>query len=140
MENSPSAFALRPLGIGEMLDRAVTMYVKNFVVFTALVLIVVVPIAIVQSLNATTQADQFATSISILQHMGDAKSSSDSSQQKNEIKKIQAEQPTVLMITGLVLLLAFLLSPVGTGAIAVGVARLYRGEELKFGDCFMAAL
>ena len=140
MDTPPLTYALRPLGIGEMLDRAVTMYVKNAVIFTALVLIAFAPIAVVQSLNASTQADQFATSLSILQHIGDSKASSPSPQQVNDLKKIQAEQPTVLVIAGIVFLLALFLSPVGTGAIAVGVARLYRGEALKFGDCFMAGL
>ncbi len=140
MDTPPLTYALRPLGIGEMLDRAVTMYVKNAVIFTALILVVFAPIAAVQSLNASTQVDQFTTSLSILQHIGDAKKSSPSPQQTNDLKKIEAQQPTVLLIAGIVFLLALFLSPVGTGAIAVGVHRLYRGEPLKFGDCFMAGL
>ena len=136
MENQPIAFALRPLRIGEMLDRAVTMYVRNFVVFTALVLVVLAPITVVQSLNASAQVDQLNASISVLTHIGDSSTTA----QKKETQKLATMQPALLIITGVVLLLALFLSPVGTGAVAVGVSRLYRGEPLRFTDCFLASL
>ena len=40
-----SAMELRPLGFGEIFDRAVTLYIRNFVAFAGIVLVMIVPFA-----------------------------------------------------------------------------------------------
>jgi len=50
MTSVPSPISLRPLSIGELLDRAVTLFVKNFWVFCGLAAIVYVPLGLAQSL------------------------------------------------------------------------------------------
>ena len=39
---------LRPLGFGEIFDRAVTLYIRNFIPFAAIVMVLVLPLAILQ--------------------------------------------------------------------------------------------
>ncbi|HEY9180348.1 MAG TPA: hypothetical protein VIO32_06480, partial [Candidatus Baltobacteraceae bacterium] len=45
---SDRAALLRPLTMGEIFDRAITLYVRNFVPFSLIVLVVVVPSAVMQ--------------------------------------------------------------------------------------------
>jgi hypothetical protein len=45
---APSAVELRPLSIGEIFDRAVTLYVRNFVLFSLMMLTFIIPSAIGQ--------------------------------------------------------------------------------------------
>ena len=59
-----SATDLRPLPIGELLDRAFHLYFKHFVAFVAILAIVLVPHAIVQYFQSKDFLDVF---ISVLQ-------------------------------------------------------------------------
>ena len=65
---------LRPLGFGEIFDRAITLYVRNFLPFFAIVLVLIVPLGIVQySLDSSQSAQSYAaidTLMRVLQHPG----------------------------------------------------------------------
>ena len=46
MSTAGVSFPLRPLGVGEIFDRAVTLYVRYFGLFTLIMLVVVLPLSV----------------------------------------------------------------------------------------------
>ena len=50
---------LRPLGFGEIFDRAITLYIRNFLPFAGIVAVVVLPIAVLQYFIDTSSMTQF---------------------------------------------------------------------------------
>jgi hypothetical protein len=119
---STPAYTLRPLGIGEIFDRAVTLYVRNFVTFTLMVLTLLAPIGVVQYFVIPDQAASLSETIG---------------QISNPSKKTQPPMSN-REIAGLaaVVLLAMIFAPFVNNAVAVGVARLYNGAEPSYGASF----
>ena len=68
MEDVHERPALRALTIGEIFDRAVTLYVRNFVVFTLIVLTLLVPIGVLQYFYSDKAANSFAQLMRQIQH------------------------------------------------------------------------
>src|SRR5580704_12143566 len=66
------AMELRPLGFGEIFDRAVTLYIKNFVPFAAIVLVLIVPLGIFQYVLDASAQPSFDAILQALQHPGRA--------------------------------------------------------------------
>lgn len=118
-------FTLRPLTIGEIFDRAVTIYVRNFVVFTLMVLTLLAPIAILQYFALPSQAQSLAQ---IAQQASDAGS-------KTPAPALSNAQ---LGMLAAILLIAVLLAPYVNNAVALGVASLYNGERPSYGASFGA--
>lgn len=121
---------LRPLGFGEIFDRAVTLYVRNFPAFFAIVLVLIVPLGIVQYFVDSSQSTQIDALMRVIQHPG-------------------AKPPPVPQLFGspgdlvTILVVAFvfyLLWPFALDAVAVGVARLYRNRPVDFAACYRAVL
>lgn len=121
MDATP-VFTLRPLGIGEIFDRAVTIYVRNFTAFTLIVLTLLVPIAIVQYFVIPDQA------AALIQEAGKAGQASKSAQFPFTNREIVG----LLVILGMALLGASFTN----NAVAVGVARVYNGGEPAYGACY----
>ncbi len=116
------AFALRPLGIGEIFDRAVTLYVRNFVAFTLMVLTLLAPLAVVQYFVLPDQTQSFSRAVGQIQHATKP-----------------PEQPfsnRELGALALVALLALIFAPFVNNAVAVGVARVYNGAQPAYGASF----
>ncbi len=122
--NEMPAYPLRALSIGEIFDRAVTIYVKNFVLFTAIVLTVLAPYAVAQYALFSGQGgfEQIFT---------------------------QAQHPNVPVPTlppgalvGIVSLafLAVLLAPFASNAVAVGVAEAYSGRASGYAAAYKRVL
>ncbi len=59
---------LRPLGVGEIFDRAVTIYVRNIVLFTIIAAFVVVPLSIAQYFMAVQRDGSWAQILAQIQH------------------------------------------------------------------------
>lgn len=112
--------ALRSLSIGEIFDRAVTMYVRNFVVFTLTVLTLLVPVGIVQYLYSDRAGDTLARVLRQIQHPG-------------SVVPYDGSQLTALV--GIALLLIFL-APFTNNAVAVGVAAIYAGRKPTYREDF----
>jgi hypothetical protein len=62
---------LRPLGAGEILDRAVTLYVRRFVVIVSVLAVVIVPLLLIETLVAPGQTRIFADLAGMVQAGGD---------------------------------------------------------------------
>lgn len=116
--------ALRPLEFGEIFDRAVTLYLKNFLPFVGIALIAVVPLVLVQCTMDSQQSSL------LTQVLGDILQSHNS-------KSMSALEGTLAVF---VLFLGVLVQPIVYGAIAFGIERLYRGGLVAFRPCFGVAL
>jgi hypothetical protein len=122
-DTTPPAGLLRPLGFGEIFDRAVTLYVRNFVPFSLIVLIVMIPNAISQYLM---QSQQVANLSAIFRGASGAKPA----------------DPLAVYSSGafgfamLFLFVFFVVLPFGLNAVALGVARLYTGSTVDVGACY----
>jgi hypothetical protein len=124
-DNASRVALLRPLGFGELFDRAVTHYVRNFVPFTTIMLVLLVPWGIVQYFIDAGQASQLSAIFDAMGHPGKA--------------------PPVLgsAYLALVLPLALLFAVLilyALNAVAAGVARLYSGLPVDVRACYRASL
>lgn len=120
---------LRPLGFGEIFDRAVTLYVRNFPAFFAIVLVLIVPLGIVQYFVDSSQSTQIDALLRVLQHP-DA---------KPQVPQLFAS-PGDLITLLLVAAAFYLMWPFALDAVAVGVARLYGNRPVDFAGCYRAVL
>jgi hypothetical protein len=124
---------LRPLGFGEIFDRAITLYIRNFIPFAGIVSVFIVPVAVLQYFLDRASLPQWDSMMQILQHPG---------------KSAPTPPPLPVFLTSpdqaalfvAVILVAWLLWPFALNACAVGVARLYRGGTVEFGACYRASL
>lgn len=120
---------LRPLGFGEIFDRAVTLYVRNFPSFFAIVLVLIVPLGIVQYFVDSSQSAQIDAFLRVLRHPESA---------------APLPQPFASpgdLVTLLLVAAAFyVVWPFALDAVAVGVARLYRNRSVDFAACYRAVL
>ncbi len=118
---------LRPLGFGEIFDRAVTLYIRNFVPFAAIVMVFVVPLSFLRYFIDRGSQPQLEALIRVLQHPGHVPTQ---------------PMPTIFdssSATALLAATAFLsyaLWPFVMNAVAVGVARLYRNRPVEFRICY----
>lgn len=114
---------LRPLGLGEIIDRAATLYARNFVPLTVIALVVVLPLSIVQYI-ATASDATYRQILGQIEHPGKPLPAS-------------AAMPGWLYAF---LALAILLGPYATVAIAAAVGRIYRGERPGWREAYATAL
>ena len=135
--DAPASLPLRPLSIGEMFDRAVTLYVRNFALFTLLILTVSIPAGFAQYELAGPQAASMMAAITAIQHPAPAGTSAAKIKPVNPFK---AFTPALVAEYVVLVLLVLMLSPFATNAVAVGVASLYSNRAPTFGACFRATL
>ena len=112
----------RPLGMGEILDRAVTVSVQRFPMLIALLAVLTVPLAILQSFSANPLSQYIA----LIQAAAKG-SKTDTAAILNSIPK-----------TGP--LIALLVSALLVGVITLAVARALAGESLTIGGIYRSAL
>jgi hypothetical protein len=127
---STAALNLRPLPLGELLDRAFTLYFRNIVAFSALLAVVLVPSVIVSYIQ-TRQL--FGAYISLIQHQIAAPNSTP------DLSALTAAAPSPAL-TALQLAFAFIIIPISYAAVVVGVSRAYVGLPVTFADCYRQAL
>jgi hypothetical protein len=124
---------LRPLGFGEIFDRAVTLYIRNFIPFAAIVAVMIVPLAILQYIVDVASQPQLSLMWRFYTHLGSA-------------QPPIAQMPTLFGSPGtvgalaLLAMLTYLVWPFTLNAVAVGVARLYRNRPVEFRACYEAVL
>lgn len=122
---------LRPLDLGEIFDRAVTLYVRNFIAFTAIVLVTVVPVAIVQYLLILHELPELNVSLALLahpEHLG------------TQQVPTMFDSPTTLALWVTSALVAYVMTTIALSAVGVGVARVYYGQRVDFAACYQPVL
>jgi hypothetical protein len=103
---------LRPLGVGEIFDRAVTLYVRNFALFTIIAAFVVVPMSIARYFFVASQTYTWTQVLDQVQHAG----------------KNATQSASISPWLYVIFLLALFLTPFMYVAIASAIARIYNGE------------
>lgn len=121
---------LRPLGFGEIFDRAVTLYVRNFWPLFAIMLVIVAPAAVLEYTVTSLQSAQLAALLQILTHPSATPPALPPG----------FDSPGQLAETLAVALVTYAMWPFVFGAIAVGVARLYGGSGVEFAACYRSVL
>lgn len=124
---------LRPLSFGEIFDRAVTLYVRNFVPIAAIVAVTIVPLSILQYVVDRAEAPYFAQIIAQAEHPVPA---------ADPFASLAPlfGSPLTIAATLLLLVIGLLVWPFTLNAVAIGVARLYRGRPIEFASCYRAAI
>ena len=124
---------LRPLGVGEIIDRALSLYVRNFVIFTATILVVIlVPFGIGEYLLAGAQGNQLQMIFQILAH-------------PNAPLPASATQPfggapfAQVGIAFAMLFVGGILAVFANNAVAVNVAAIYTGRAPSVGGSLRLA-
>jgi hypothetical protein len=120
---------LRPLGFGELFDRAITLYLRNFLPFIGIVAALVVPLAVVQFAADTSQSGQIAAVLSQIQHPG-----------KTVPMPLPNFSTSIILLFVLSILAFLLVYPLTFGAVAFGVGRLYVGKSVSFRESYAGAL
>ncbi|HEX5275033.1 MAG TPA: hypothetical protein VFW34_07145 [Candidatus Rubrimentiphilum sp.] len=128
MSIAGDALPLRPLSIGEIFDRTVTLYVRFFGLFTLIMLVVILPL---------TVASYFGTYGNGTYQQVMQQASHPASVPSPLLFSRLIEFEGILM---LVLLLQLLLLPFANTATASGVAGLYGAERPSWRRCYTAAL
>jgi hypothetical protein len=124
---------LRPLGFGEIFDRAITLYIRNFIPFAGIVAVVVVPLAVFQYLIDLSSMPQFDQAMKILTHPNSAASA-------QPVMPAFLTDPRVAALFAVTLVIVYAIYPFALNAVAVGVARLYTGRPVQFAPCYRASL
>ncbi|MDQ2680367.1 MAG: hypothetical protein M3Y21_05010 [Candidatus Eremiobacteraeota bacterium] len=119
----------RPLGLGEMFDRAITVYVRNFVAFSAILLALLIPISVAEYASVANQ-HQGASLAAVLQQI-----------QHPEKSHGKTPPPTVPFSPWLlgVVVLSLFLTPFANVAVAAAVAAVYFGKAIDWRACYRAA-
>lgn len=123
---------LRPLGFGEIFDRAITLYIRNFVAFALIVGVLIVPLAVLQYFLDVSSVPQFDAMMKILTHPDKAP--------PPPVMPAFLRDPGTLALFVVLIAIVYLLWPFALNAIAVGIARLYRGGTVDFAACYKASL
>ncbi|HZY98118.1 MAG TPA: hypothetical protein VFE36_00955 [Candidatus Baltobacteraceae bacterium] len=123
---------LRPLGFGEIFDRAITLYIRNFVPFALIVGVIIVPLAVLQYFLDLSSVPEYDAMVKILTHPGKAP--------PTPVLPAFLHDPAMLTLFVVLVLVVYLLWPFALNAIAVGIARLYRGKPVDFAACYRASL
>jgi hypothetical protein len=116
--DATQAFPLRALSIGEIFDRAVTVYVRNAVTLTAIVLVVLAPLSALEYFAFPHDADVSKVLRPVL-HPGTPPSAT-------------LFPGAQFGVFGIVVLFGFLFLPFANNAVAVYVASLYNGKPARF--------
>ncbi len=113
-----------------MFDLAVSLYARNFLVLVAIAAVTALPMALLQYPVTATEQPQLDAAIRLLEH-----------------PEIAARQippafnsPRAVALSIVLTLLGYLVWAFCLGAIAEGVARIYRGSTIEFAACWQAVL
>jgi hypothetical protein len=121
---------LRPLPLGELLDRAFHIYFGHVAAFTGLVAVVLIPTAIAQYFQTK---DIFDIYISMIQQ---AIHSPASKPDPSKLAGLHVADGW----TAVALAIALLGFPLANAAVVLGVTRAYLGLPVRFAECYRMAL
>jgi hypothetical protein len=125
-----AALNLRPLSIGELLDRAFNLYFQHVAVFTGTVAIVIIPSLIISYFQSAPILNWY---INLVQHQIAAPNSTP------DLSKLAALQPSDAWL-GLQWAIVFLGLPFAYAAVVAAVSRAYLGLPITFAGSYRYAL
>jgi hypothetical protein len=116
---------LRSLRIGEIFDRATTFFVRNFVVFSLIMLTLEAPLGILRFIGGGGRSDYSA----LIQQLAHPMQ-----------RSAAAPVPGQIASTIALVLASVIFAPFVNNAIACGVAAIYAGERPTYGSAFAPVL
>jgi len=126
-----AALHMRPMSIGELVDRAVTLFLRNFVPLLSLLAVVIVPLAIIQYFQFHDFLVQY---FELLRH------SISNPSTPPDVSKLQTSVLAAENWSGLYYLFLFIGMPFANAAVVIGISRAYLGGQVRFTDCYAKAL
>ncbi|MDQ6779705.1 MAG: hypothetical protein M3Z37_00925 [Candidatus Eremiobacteraeota bacterium] len=124
------ALNLRPLSVGEMLDRAFHLYFKHFALFVSLLAVVLVPLYIAQYFQMKDLFDVFSTMLTSRSAGGVP-----TPQQMDKLTQMGGVNGWLGGELGVIMLLM----PFAYAAVVIAMSRVYLGQPVTFGECYRAA-
>lgn len=121
---------LRPLTLGEIYDRAIALYRRNFLPFAGIVSVMVVPNALVQYFVALREQPKLDEAIRVWGHPERFPA--------GHLPPLIAPSSIALIATSV--LVSYLLLGFAASAVGAGLARIYRDEAVAFGACYAPVL
>jgi len=125
---------LRPLGIGEILDRAVTLFVRRFAVLILILAVVTIPVAILQYASAPATGDMIADFQRVL-----TLPPGHPEEQRAIMREISAKNHVGGFAAALGLI-SVILSILSTTACVIAVAQAYAGKLPSVREVYREAL
>ena len=124
---------LRPLSIGELLDRAFSISFKNILPFSAIVFVVIVPEMIINyfAMNGPLAA--------IFDQAAKMSTTAGSTTPPDPMPLLNAEANAAPYF-GAILLYALLVVPLANAAVVSGISRAYLHMPVRFGECYRDAI
>lgn len=136
MNAAGSQPSLRPLGVGEVLDRAVTLWVKHFVVLATIFVVYAIPFAILQFLAGR----DLASVMGIVTAALTAKSATGKPADPTQIAHVLASLPPLGAWYPLLFVAIFIVGPLPAAALIEACAALYLGRPSSFAAAYRVAL
>lgn len=125
---------LRPLSIGELLDRAFSISFKNFLPLSAIVLVVIVPQVI---LNYFAMNGPLAA---FMDEMQKASTTAATSTGPPDPTAILSAEAKAVPYFGIIFLYALLVVPLANAAVVSAISRAYLHLPVRFVECYRDAL
>jgi hypothetical protein len=120
---------LRPLDLGGIFERAIALYVRNFATLIGIVVVTIVPAAIVQYVAAVREQPELNAMLDLL-----------ANPERLRTEHVPVLSPATLAVTVGAVVFGYVMLAFAIGAVAAGVARIYRNEAPGFRTSFQAVL
>jgi hypothetical protein len=120
---------LRPLGAGELLDRAVTLFVRDFVPIVAVLAVVIVPVIVFQAIVAPKSGEVFADLGRVFTSAGDRTATAAATEALSRHSG-SSGLSFLLVVVGIVARLVM------WSAVVAVVATAYAGARVSFGQAY----
>ncbi|HLJ84181.1 MAG TPA: hypothetical protein VKT51_08440 [Candidatus Eremiobacteraceae bacterium] len=133
MSSEAPAVNLRPMSVGEMLDRGFTVYLRNVLVLTGALVVVIVPTMLLQYLASR---DMLGFDISM---MTSAFKNPNAPPPQPDVSQFTSAYVRSLPLMGLSMLLSVIALPFANAAVIAGVSRSYLGERISLAECYRDA-
>ncbi len=135
MSSPPPVPSLRPLGLGELLDRAVTLCVKHFVPLSLIFLVYAVPLGIVQYFATRDVTSLLQAFTETLQ----AQASGGKAGDPAAIRHALAAVPPLNGWYPALIAMIFFIGPIPTAALIEATSAMYLNRATSFGSAYRVA-
>jgi len=125
---------LRPLSIGELLDRAFSISLKNLLPLSAIVFVFVVPQSIVSyfAMNGPLSV--------IMDQISKASTATAPGAPPPDPMPLLNAYANAAPYFSLILLFGLLVAPISNAAVVLGISRAYLNMPVRFGECYRDAI
>ena len=124
---------LRPLGAGEMLDRAITLYVRRFAAIVAVLAVISVPIVLLQAILTPHAGQVFSDMWRLIGAAGNSAASREAADAMTRDNQSGAATMVLVLVSSVLRILMWC-------ALVTVLAAAYAGGRTSFGEAYGFAL